>query len=272
MRNNKFFLLSVLVLLICSIGCQQEINFETNIPSRGSLKDSTNGDCLPKTINGTYSAGTALSVASNTITVQVNISQTGTYTISTDTVNGYSFRATGIFSVPGPATVTLRGSGTPVIPGTDNFVVKYDTSVCNIAVTVLTGTSSPAVFTLAGAGGTCTAAVVAGNYATATPLNSTNTVTINVNVTTPGSYSLTTTFQGMTFSGSGVFTTTGANTIILTGSGTPTTAGANTVPITVGTASCSFVVTVGSPAVYTMDCSTAVISGTYQVGNSFEFI
>ena len=85
------------------MACQQEVDFETNIPSKGSLRDDATGNCLPKTVNGTYTAGAAINIAANTISVQATITQTGTYTISTDTINGYSFRATGTFNVPGPA-------------------------------------------------------------------------------------------------------------------------------------------------------------------------
>src|SRR6185436_16318778 len=95
------------------------------------------GDCLPKTVNGTYVATTALVPATNTISVQVNVLKTGTYEIGTDTVNGYYFRAASTFTTLGATTVTLRGNGTPFAPGVNNFVVSFDSTFCDIQVTVL---------------------------------------------------------------------------------------------------------------------------------------
>ena len=248
MKNNLLFSLAIVVVTLTMLGCQPEVNFETDVPSKGSLQEDATGECLLKTVNGTYAPGTALSLASHTISVQINVAQTGTYTIKTDTVNGYSFSTTGVFSTPGLSTVILRGSGTPVAAGTDIFLVKYDTTTCSVPVTVQTGSAATAVFTLGGAGGTCTGATVVGTYATGTSLTTSNKITLNVNVTVAGSYNITTTHQGMIFTGTGAFTTVGPGTVELTGSGIPTTAGTNTVPVTVGASTCSVDVTVSTGA------------------------
>jgi hypothetical protein len=126
------------------------------------------------------------------------------------------------------------------------------------------------VFTLAGAPGTCSSANVAGVYAVGVPLAASNTVTLNVNVMTAGTYNVTAgPFQGMTFTGTGSIAV-GAQTIVLIGTAAsiPTTAGANTVPVNAGGTNCSFVVTVVSPAVYTINCPGVVVNGTYQVGTA----
>ena len=84
-----------LVLLVV-VGCQRETSFELgNIPSEGSLQSDVTGDCLPKSVNGVYEAAMPLVPANNTLTVAINVTKTGVYTITTDTVNGYYFRATG---------------------------------------------------------------------------------------------------------------------------------------------------------------------------------
>ena len=54
------------------------------------------------------------------------------------------------------------------------------------------------------------------------------TMTLYANVTTLGTYSLSSTQNGVTFSGSGTFTTLGCQLITLTASGTPTAAGSFT--------------------------------------------
>lgn len=93
--------------------------------------------CTSITTNGTYSVGTALA-ATNTITVNVNVTTLGSgdnsYTISTDTVNGYSFSSTGTFTSTGVQTITLNGTGTPTAAGTDNFTLTYNGTTCNFNV------------------------------------------------------------------------------------------------------------------------------------------
>jgi len=88
------------------------------------------GSCTGFVISGTFTAGVALTTA-NTVTVSVNVISIGAYTISTDTVNGVSFTASGTFTVASPQTVILRGSGTPTIGGTFNFSVSGNTNSCS---------------------------------------------------------------------------------------------------------------------------------------------
>lgn len=243
----KINFISCLVLsLFIMLGCQKEVSLEAgNQESEGSLQSAGSGDCLPKTINGIYEAGKLLVPVTNTIVVGVEVAQTGNYVISTDTINGYFFRATGSFTTTGSNTVTLRGTGTPFSSGVNNFVLNYDSTTCDIQVTVLpAGAGGPAVFTFAGAPSACSSATINGSYINGTVLNTNNNVVINVNVTTIGTYNITKTVQGMTFAASGVFSTTGPATITLAGTGTPTTAGANTFPLTVGSTTCSFVINV----------------------------
>lgn len=266
MKKHIFYVLALGLFLIT--GCQKEESFELpNTPSEGSLQDDASGDCLPKTINGVYAVGQALVPTTNTITVAVNVSKIGTYTVYTDTVNGYFFRTTGTFTAIGTTNVTLRGSGTPFAAGINNFVVNFDSTVCDIQVTV----TNPAVFTLAGAPTTCTTPVIAGSYGQNVALTAANTVTLNVNVTTAGAYNVTTApVNGMTFSGTGTLAT-GAQTIVLTGSGTPTTPGDNIIAVTVGSSTCTFTIAVAAPGVGTLGgaggtCTPAAVNGVYTAG------
>src|SRR5262245_48283725 len=117
MKKHLIFLISLGIILV--IGCQKEVSFELgNNPAEGSLQADASGDCLPKTVNGAYAVGIPLVATTNTVTIQVNVSKTGTYEIGTDTVNGYYFRATGNFTALGANSVTLRGNGTPFASGT----------------------------------------------------------------------------------------------------------------------------------------------------------
>jgi hypothetical protein len=127
------------------------------------------------------------------------------------------------------------------------FTVTYDSSSCTFSVTTLPGGGGTSAFTLAGSPGNCVPGTVSGGYNVGTALNAGDSVTIQVNVTTPGTWSITTsTLGGMTFSGSGTFITTGVQTIKLIGTGTPTTAGPFNFPVSAGASTCSFTVTVTS--------------------------
>jgi hypothetical protein len=243
MKKHLIYLLALSVILMN--GCQKEVSFEAGKnASHGSLQDDGTGDCLPKTVNGAYVANTILAPATNTITVQVDVAKTGSYVVASDTVNGYYFRSAGVFAATGINTVTLKGNGTPISAGTNNFVISYDSSICDIAVTVLpAGAGGPATFTLAA--GNCSA-VINGTYSAGTPLNAlTNTVTISVNVSVIGSYTISTTAtNGMTFSATGTFASIGNQNVTLTGSGTPAANINTTIPVSAGSSSCSFVIPV----------------------------
>ena len=268
MRKQFLYLLALVAVI--GLGCQKEVSFELgDTPAEGSLQSDLTGDCLPKTVNGTYAVGVPLVPTANTITVSVNVTRTGTYTITTDTVNGFYFRGIGQFINLGPNTVTLRGNGTPFANGSFNFVVSFDSTVCDIQVDVI----SPAVFTLTGSGTppSCTTPVINGTYAQNVALTAANTIVLNVNVTSPGGYNILTTLtNGMTFTGTGTLAT-GPQTIQLTGTGTPTTAGNTTIPVTAGSSTCSFVIPVLAPVTGTLGgapgaCTPVTPNGTYGQG------
>lgn len=228
--------------------CQKEYSIETGSTgglAQGTLKDSL-GDCQPITLRGIYFVDSTLK-DSNYVIVQVNITVPGTYTIATDEQNGYSFRDSGYFAVPGLTNVKLKARGKPVLPITSDFTVSFGTSFCIFSVPALSGNiTPPAVFTLSGSPTNCTNAVVQGTYTKGTVLNATNTVSIQVNVTSTGPYVISTPqTNGITFLANGTFNATGIQSVILRGSGTPANAGATAVPISAGGTSCSFTVNVG---------------------------
>ena len=174
--------------------------------------------CANFTPAGTYTAGTPLA-STNLVTVSVDVTTAGTYTISTPTVNGITFSGSGTFAAAGPQTVQLAGAGTPTAAGT--FTYSTGTGGCTFPI-VVSASVTPAVFTYAGAPDTCTSGFASEIFTVGTPLTASSTITIGVNVTTAGSYTITTpTVNGMTFAGSGSFTATGQQNVVLTGSGTP---------------------------------------------------
>ena len=134
-----------------------------------------------------------------------------------------------------------------------------------------------AVFTLLGAGGTCTGSIVTGKYYMSTPLDATNIIELQVDVTTVGTYSVSTNSgNGIQFSTSGNFTVTGVQTITLTGSGTPSSAGSfnYTTPVGMG---CFFTIDVTTAPIIMADftlagapnvCTNANVKGTYVSGKA----
>jgi len=101
--------------------------------------------------------------------------------------------------------------------------------------------SGTAVYDYSGAPGNCTTPIITGTYTVGTPITADNYVVLQVTVTTPGNYLISTAnINGIIFSGSGVFVSTGLQAITLTGTGTPLVSGAfSYVP---GNNGCSFVI------------------------------
>ncbi|TDH26083.1 hypothetical protein EXU57_11320 [Segetibacter sp. 3557_3] len=203
---------------------------------------TTAGACTQANVQGTYQIGSPLST-NNRVVINLTVTTPGTYSITTTTAGGMSFRATGTFVTTGPQTVTLQGTGTPTTAGNNTITLTAGGSSCTFNVNV-TQAGPAAAFAL-GTAGNCSSTVAQGTYATGTALTPANRADVSVNVTTPGTYQISSTpVSGITFTGSGVFTTTGVQTVTLTASGTPTTAGPATIALTGGGTTCSFIVNV----------------------------
>ncbi|MDO5970480.1 fibrinogen-like YCDxxxxGGGW domain-containing protein [Flavivirga aquimarina] len=118
-------------------------------------------NCGAISANGIYFTGASLT-ASNTISIEVVVNTLDTYTISTNTVNGYSFSASGAFPTIGLNTITLSGTGTPIATQTDTFTIDFVGTgfTCNVDVNVLatplancleylnTGSSTSGIYTI----------------------------------------------------------------------------------------------------------------------------
>jgi hypothetical protein len=234
------------------------------------------GGCTNFVVAGTATAGTPLN-ATNTISLTVNVTGTGTFTISSLPINGMTFSATGNFTATGPQVVTLNGSGTPTAAGINAVIVAAGGTTC-VATVPVQPAGTAAVFTMGGSPGNCTGFTANGTYAVGTPLGAGNTVTLNVNVTSVGSYLITTTNiqNGMVFSATGSFTATGPQTVTLAGTGVPLVGGPFNYTATGGGNSCTFSITatggagtaVFLPAGAPLNCTGAVANGTYNAGTA----
>ena len=271
-----FFLLVAVSFFISS--CQKELSYEAGL-GKGTLKKDATGECLPFNVNGSYKTDSLLKPTINYVDIQVSVSEPGSYSIKTDSINGYTFYAAGVFTVQGLNTVRLIGSGKPLAAGSDMFTVKFDTSICQFNVTVTSagggGGSSAAVFTLVGSPTTCTGAVQSNNFYATMPATASNYVDIKVDVTTAGSYTINTgAVNGVSFSANGSLALGTSQNIRLLASGTPSTAGSFPYALntTAPASNCGFNLTVQAaptPAMYTFECpSKPIFYGTYQAGVS----
>jgi len=260
MKRYLSWLLPLFAIPILLFSCQRELFFET-LPSAGSLLDSS-GNCLPKTVNGTYAEGYHTN-DSNFINVAVHVTRPGAFSVTTNTVNGYSFSATGSFADTGINSVKLTAAGTPVNAGINVFTVSYDSSQCLIRLVVQPLGNNPAVYTLQGAPDTCYPVNVAGTYITDVSLNNQDSITLSLMVTVAGTWSINTNeVNRYKFYGSGVVGT-GLQKITLKGIGTPLNSGTDIFTVTAGGSSCTFAVNVTKPVITTGTDYFPLTAGSY---------
>ncbi|WP_412464288.1 beta strand repeat-containing protein [Flavobacterium mekongense] len=182
---------------------------------------------------GTLTKGTAASGVTQTITATVGT--VGTYNI-TATANGVTFTGTGTFAGTGSQAIVLTASGTPTAAGSNSFTLSTTPGCSFTRNTIDAGSGGTAAVSSWDCTGTLTGVAAVG-----VPVSGLTKV-VTATVGTVGTYSITATANGITFSGSGTFAGTGSQAITLTATGTPTAAGTSSFTIN-STPSCSFSVT-----------------------------
>jgi len=250
---------SVLVCLLLALysvlfnSCEKEYSYEGGFLNGSATGTAVytltgaGGNCTGTVISGQYYKDIPLTTA-NAIQLEVEVDSVGTYAITTNSSDGFSFSTSGTFTTTGIQKITLTGSGTPATAGSFTFTPPVGLG-CNFIIEVTQAPPAIGEFTFMGAPDKCLDPKITGNYTSGATLTNANTVIIEVNVSAIGAYSITTdTLDGITFSSSGSFTTTGDQTVSLIGSGTPELA--RYLPFSVispGTQRCSFNVTVVDP-------------------------
>lgn len=134
--------LSLAVILLTSTfllqACKKEYSVEKggfSGAAQGELVDSL-GNCKTPEIYGTYSVDTALVTTKNYVLVKVNFTAAGKYKLYTDTVNGMWFQDSGFVVSTGAAVIKLKGYGTPILPKTTDFALRFNNNLCGFAITV----------------------------------------------------------------------------------------------------------------------------------------
>ena len=213
MKRLYLFIL-LLSTLFVGTSCQKDYSYEGGIiaPVTSAAVYTFVGSpnaCTAATQSGIYNIGVA-TTNSNTINIQVNVTTAGTYAITTSVVNGVQFSGTGNLTVGIGQTITLvANGGIPADLGTFIYPITNGTSNCSFNVLYGT-TTAPATFTI-----NCANAQPTGIYLQGMPCTVANIITLPVTVTTGGSYNITISNNGVTFSAAGILSATPATQAII---------------------------------------------------------
>jgi len=228
--SGTFTTLGSQTITLTATGIPSEIqntSFTTNTTPSVTFTLITNGD---PTSGGTaivqaYTCNTASSGTLNldapaylvTQTITANVTTAGTYSISAVS-NGVTFAGTGTFSATGNQDLVLTASGSPTVQGTNTYNLST-TPNCSFTRNVNFDSSGGSAVVSSYTVGTATGYLIR----SLTPSSVTQTLTANV--TTVGSYNIYAISNGVTYSASGTFSSTGNQNIVLTASGTATNFG-----------------------------------------------
>ncbi|MGH2649116.1 MAG: hypothetical protein ACRDE8_16170, partial [Ginsengibacter sp.] len=135
MKWRPGYCLIIAGLITVGGSCVKEYSYEGAPFSAGYLVKDSNDNCSFIIVAGNYIVGRNLE-DSNFLQVQVYANRKGHYTISSHTINGYSFNASGDFNDTGLVQVKMNGTGTPIRVETDLFTLQYDSSECTVKVIV----------------------------------------------------------------------------------------------------------------------------------------
>jgi hypothetical protein len=222
------------------------VSFNCNGISNTITGPLTNGSAYSGTVTIPYTGGSGASYSSTVV----------------GPVSGLSLTSTaGTYAGSGGNVVyTISGTYSGATNGLVSFTLPESGCIVNLGTAQLT----PGSLSCGGA--------LAGVYQNQTAVTAANTKQITVDVAVPGAYSYTTnTVSGISFSASGVFATTGPQTVTLTATGTAGAAGTTTYTINIGNQSCSFNVTIlGSPNIncsgITHNLPASLVNGTPYSG------
>ena len=196
-------------------------------------------DCEVNGFSGTLTGGEAVAGQTYSLTVTNNSFTEAMLNFSTSDISFSGVSGVTVASVS-PPSATLSGAGasqlvsytlggTPASGGSLTATVNIANLLdCSASTTINEGsTNGTAVIDGFGTGAGCTEAAFSANMTEGVDATGT-TLTIYANVSQVGTYSISATANGVTFSASGTFASTGCQAIVLTASGTPADGGSFT--------------------------------------------
>lgn len=162
--------------------------------------------------------------------------------------------------------ITGTFSGKALKNGTDLVDITAGSFKMNIPEKEIKPTSEGV---LGNESGMCLPVQVSGSYRQGTPLNISNTIQIQANVSLPGTYSIfTDPINGIVFKASGTFSSTGQITVTLKGTGTPTTPGDQDFVVHFGNSSCGFKINIIPQAAASNDYYPTSLGSWWKFSNN----
>ena len=148
-HNSMKKIFSFLFIICCAVvlffSCQKDFSVENGNTqfAAGSLWDST-GNCLPDTVIGTFYDGVTPGSDTAYVEIQVNVTQTGSYNISTrsNLKTVLSLLIQDFFQIQGLILSGLKPIGTPILNTPTTFTVSFDSSFCSFTVNVQDSTGT----------------------------------------------------------------------------------------------------------------------------------
>jgi hypothetical protein len=207
-----------------------------NVDGYRYKRPSSNGSAVFTITDCSQASGTMVTGAAVdgvTQVISVNVSKAGSYNLSA-TANGVTFAGAGTVAL-GNQNIVLSATGTPAALGANNFTINTTPSCTFSRTTIAPNASTNGTAIVSSY--TCNTGST-GNLIIGTPAFGV-TQTITAQVIIAGSYVISATANGVTFSGSGIFTGTGSQDIVLTAIGTPAALDPNNFTLNTST-NCTF--------------------------------
>ena len=282
MKRLPFFSIVSLCLaaLFFIITCKKEFSYEGGSQAEYTFVGAPD-TCMDARISGEYNIGVPADSLNNVL-VYIVVTSSGSAQITTEEEDGISF-STGKLALTEDSLnhgIIFLCHGTPTAAGTFIFDIS-GTPGCSFTITVTP--PAPAGYTLSGAPNDCGNPVEQGTYSEGVAMTNSNVVTINVEVAAKGPYTMTTDkVNGISFSGSGTFSSTGAQQVILQATGTPDIAELTHLILSADDSKCSFYVSVANAepvATYVLQsaaangieyCSPGSVQGNYTSGTNLK--
>lgn len=211
--------------------------------------------------------GTALD-SSNKLLIPVTVSQAGTYDILVKTDNGYYYHSAGTFPSIGNYDLILQGVGSPIT----GYNVGEKGDQMTVTINGKDSNCKPHTFVQKADVAyelNCASITLEGDLFIGVPLTDKNKLTLELDVKNTGNWNIrTNTVNGISYSGSGSFTTLGVQKIELLGRGTPVQAGPVQLVLTSNSASgntnCPGIEAVVKDVALTMNCTDITVKGAYK--------
>lgn len=234
-------------------------------------------DCSASATKGSYYAGVPVGI-NNYIELTATVVKPGTFTFYTETINGVRFSYTGIVAdIPaGPIKIQIPASGTPTSVNSGVPYKVFDQSgkeICTVSNFTIPVTENNADFTIS-----CTDTKAVGTFTEDQPVNLTDGLGLQLDVSSSGYYSLHTDVigaagadTGMWFEGTGYVSASSAARITLTAKGTPKWGTDGNLTFTLydsknAAVGCTFTISLQSvKGGYTPDCTVTgtVVNGVF---------